>query len=262
MNSFSLPTELKDLTIVSKTHQALGTWPEIDPCLCWVTDAFGVEGMSDYFEYAMGWNRGALEKDPQNLPFVAHAELHPNMREGLQRGLWALLPETDGQCSDIISHFHENTHNRGISTRHDHTKMTFQPHGGRYIFRLFYWPHLVTLTKPNGCTISPGDLVSSPIHPSCALGSLTRFFHASLDEMVVQLPPNDQQSLAMQRVYSNLVRQAEMFHASIIRRMPKEFLDQDRGLKRINPFFEGGNGVTSTGEENVEENERFYRYLQ
>ncbi|KAF6753554.1 hypothetical protein DFP72DRAFT_409268 [Ephemerocybe angulata] len=113
--------------------------------------------------------------------------------------------------------------------------------GGRYEYRLMYWPHLIRITRADG-TLCPayGETVTSEVHPACAMVSLFRFFTlnpSAEHDMVKQFGygPTRRTGLLNSQLPMKRSQFSNFKNAIDMKYFPREFIAKNPRLKRVMP---------------------------
>ncbi|KAF5339833.1 hypothetical protein D9611_009153 [Ephemerocybe angulata] len=130
-------------------------------------------GPTDSIEYALGMQRGDVDRLPCDLPNTAIVS--EQLEDGYGCGDWALLPDMDQlEDPDVLDLLARNC--RAPFDQRQYLPPIIHKPGTMYTYTLLFWPHVVDIRGPNGerC-LSGSQLITSDIHPICALAGLPIF---------------------------------------------------------------------------------------
>ncbi|KAF6761845.1 hypothetical protein DFP72DRAFT_879817, partial [Ephemerocybe angulata] len=237
---------------------------EVDDAMESISILYTAPGMADWIEYAFGLDRGDLDDGktkevttevkgqssracrlPQTV--VQRLLVCRSLWDRFWDGHWAILP-LDSDHATMIAEFARNTDDECFVYERENLVDMLRPQfgqpgeGGRYEYRLLYWPHLIQITRADGTPCPAfGETVTSEVHPACAMISDFRFLdmNGSAELDMVEKLGNEPASFLKLKDQLSLIRsQVSKFQkAASILYFPREFLAKNPRLKRSMPPY-------------------------
>lgn len=99
------------------------------------------------------------------------------------------------------------------------------------------------MTDRDGCELESGSLVSAEIWPPCAMGALILYFSLEpkdyIDRLIGEYEKSGGDTAIRNKVmvHGTLGDWANKYFNAFMRKMPEAFLDENRNISRINPFY-------------------------
>ncbi|KAF5339902.1 hypothetical protein D9611_009150 [Ephemerocybe angulata] len=130
-------------------------------------------GSTDSIEYALGMQRGDIDLKPGALSNTAIVS--EQLEDSYSCGHWALLPDMkELEDPDLLDLLARN--GRVPFDQREYLPPIIHKPGKTYTYTLLFWPHIVDIRGPNGVPCKSGSqLITSDIHPVCALAGLPVF---------------------------------------------------------------------------------------